>query len=88
MPLFWQFNYTQNSSEVERVSAITITAYDIWLSGEIYAKCKMFMLQQYYIIKVWHLSRSIQWLFPHLKQLKQKPTAVVSIPQQKMSMSQ
>ena len=41
---------------------------DIWPSGEIYGKCKKFTLQGYYIMKVGHLSRSIQWWFPHLKQ--------------------
>ena len=42
--------------------------WDIWLSGEIYGKCKKFTLQWYYIMKVGHLSRSMHWWFPHLKQ--------------------
>ena len=41
---------------------------DFWLSGEIYGKCKKFMLQWYYIMKVGYLSRSMQRGLPHLKQ--------------------
>jgi len=40
-----------------------------WLSGEIDGKCKKFPLQWWCIMKVWHLSRSKHWWFPHLKQV-------------------